>query len=250
VDRIDLAILKLLQQRTRLSRLIGKAKRRHGAVIYVPARERELLRRVERLSRGKLPPRAVTAIYREILSSSRAAQGQEAIGLLRSGSAAVISAARDTIGSCSEFLPRKSWSELDRALKDGSISLALFTGDQLGHILDRPASRRGFLLRHRVAGDFTGPTERIHLVIRRPKKPLADVNRPLILIECKSTADAVKNWIKSMPKRSIELGPRGGSSFLVSLRVPPSRKMDDLLAPLQNAGIRFSVIGGSEDYAG
>ena len=43
VDRIDLKILKLLQQRTKLSGQIGKMKRRHGAVIYVPERERELI---------------------------------------------------------------------------------------------------------------------------------------------------------------------------------------------------------------
>src|SRR5271156_1525293 len=81
VDRIDLKILQLLQQRTKLSGQIGETKRRHREVIYVPERERELLARVVRLSRGKLPSRAVTAIYREILSGSRAAQGQAAIGL-------------------------------------------------------------------------------------------------------------------------------------------------------------------------
>src|SRR5882762_862622 len=83
VDRIDSRILQLLQQRTKLSGKIGEAKRRGGAVIYVPERERDLLARAIRLSKGKLPARGVAAIYREILSSSRAAQGQAPIGLLR-----------------------------------------------------------------------------------------------------------------------------------------------------------------------
>ncbi len=40
VDRIDLKMLQLLQQRIKLSGQIGRMKRRHGAVIYVPERER------------------------------------------------------------------------------------------------------------------------------------------------------------------------------------------------------------------
>ncbi len=80
VDRIDQKLLQLLQQRTKLSGEIGETKRRHGAVIYVPERERELLARIMRLTRGKLPARAVAAVYREILSGSRAAQAQPPIG--------------------------------------------------------------------------------------------------------------------------------------------------------------------------
>ena len=83
VDRIDLKMLQLLQQRTKLSGRIGRMKHRHGAVIYVPERERELVARLIRLSKGRLSARAVAALYREILSSSRAAQGQAPIGLLR-----------------------------------------------------------------------------------------------------------------------------------------------------------------------
>ncbi len=76
VDRIDLKMLRLLQQRTKLSGQIGQMKRRHGGVIYVPERERELVARLTRLSKGQPPARAVAALYREIMSSSRAAQGQ------------------------------------------------------------------------------------------------------------------------------------------------------------------------------
>src|ERR1035441_161549 len=94
VDRIDLKMLQLLQQRTKLSGQIGKMKRRHGAVIYVPERERELVARLTRLSKGQPSARAVAALYREILSSSRAAQGQAPIGLLRAGAPLLLPAGR------------------------------------------------------------------------------------------------------------------------------------------------------------
>src|SRR5271163_2187847 len=66
VDRIDLKMLQLLQQRTNLSGQIGRMKRRHGAVIYVPERERALVARLIRLGKGQPPPKAVAAVYREI----------------------------------------------------------------------------------------------------------------------------------------------------------------------------------------
>src|SRR5258708_986279 len=76
VDRIDRKILQLLQQRTKLSSGIGGAKRRGGAVVYVPERERELLARAIRLRKGKLPARVVAAVYREILSSPPPRRGR------------------------------------------------------------------------------------------------------------------------------------------------------------------------------
>src|SRR5271154_7117892 len=99
VDRVDLKMLQLLQQRTKLSGRIGKMKRRHGAVIYVPDREREVVVRLVRRSRGHPSARAVPAFSREMLSSSRAAQGQAPIGLLRAGAPVVLPAARACFGA-------------------------------------------------------------------------------------------------------------------------------------------------------
>src|SRR5271170_248127 len=119
VDRIDLKMLQLLQQRTKLSGQIGRMKRRHGAVIYVPERERELVARLTRLSKGEPPARAVAALYREILSSSRAAQGQAPIGLLQASASLVLPASRACFGACDRFSPRKKWAELAEGLHTG-----------------------------------------------------------------------------------------------------------------------------------
>src|SRR5476649_1952975 len=129
VDRIDLKMLQLLQQRTKLSGQIGKMKRRHGAVIYVPERERELVARLARLSKGLPPARAVAALYREIMSSSRAAQGQTPIGVLRASAPLVLPASRACFGACDQFSPKKTWAELVKGLDSGALSLALLTGE-------------------------------------------------------------------------------------------------------------------------
>ncbi len=73
VDRIDLKVLQLLQQRTKLSGQIGQAKRRHGAVIYVPERERELVARLARLGKGQPSKRALVVLYLDGFSYSEIA---------------------------------------------------------------------------------------------------------------------------------------------------------------------------------
>ncbi len=269
MDRIDLQILKLLQQRTKLSRRIGETKRRHGAVIYVPQRERELLRRVARLSRGQLPATAVTAIYREILSSSRAAQSQPAIGLLQASTSAVLLPARWCFGACDEFRSYKGWSELVESLLKGSLVLALLTGADLGRILKAPASRRQFLKQMAVAGDFASPVDaqvpleqRIFIITPRAEEFVPEANRMLILIECKSSVDAVKSWFNFMSERSFHLeqaplpvgvAPSRASATLVRLTLDRPRNVLEDLGPIQAAGVPFSVLGlyqGIEDYAG
>src|ERR1700722_10027278 len=144
VDRIDLKMLQLLQQRTKLSGRIGQMKHRHGAVIYVLERERELVARLTRLSKGRLPARAVAALYREILSSSRAAQGQAPIGLLRASAPLVLPASRACFGACDQFSPKKTWTELAEGLDTGALSLALPTGDDLMNALRTKRGRSRF----------------------------------------------------------------------------------------------------------
>jgi len=256
VDLIDREILKLLQQRNKISRRIGETKRRHGAVIYVPERERELLQRVERLSKGKLPERAAAAIFREIMSSSRAAQGQGAIGLLAAGAREIAAAAHGIFGASSGYYIGKSWRDLATRLKKEQLALALLAGAELAKILRAPAARREFAESFEVVGDFEeggakGLAERIFVVT--PRRTSGDIpgERALILIECKSTGDAVKRRFKSMGKSSIQTEMReisrssrgrGDAVFLVRVS---SAKPRFLGVPPSEAGATVLGIYGS-----
>jgi chorismate mutase/prephenate dehydratase len=131
VDQTDLKMLRLLQQRNKLTGEIGRLKRRHRAVIFVPERERALLARLVRLSKGRLPTRVVTAIYREILSGSRAAQGQPPIGVLRNDADKVLPAAKSIFGASDRFAAQKSWDDLARGVKNRALSVGLITGTDL-----------------------------------------------------------------------------------------------------------------------
>lgn len=70
IDEVDCALVALLNERASLASAIGDIKRASGVAIYAPHREAQVLAKVLSLSQGPLPPRAVEAIYREIMSSS------------------------------------------------------------------------------------------------------------------------------------------------------------------------------------
>jgi chorismate mutase len=270
VDKIDLKLLKLLQQRTKLSGEIGRAKRRHGAEIYVPDRERELLARVAAAAQGKFPPAAITAIFREILSSSRAAQGQAPIGLLRKDAKTILPAARGYFGSCDRFVTKDNWTALAKEFTAGRLAVALLTLADLAAMPRGPGAWPAFFSRMTIVGDFSpGPEERTSLAERifivKPRKKATRMtgNRLMILIECKITDNAVKSLLTSMPYRPIHAehvtlpspaGRKGSMLGLLGVTLP--KAIDDVGGArdfLAQSGIATSIAGiypASEDYGG
>ncbi|MFZ5800844.1 MAG: prephenate dehydratase [Candidatus Omnitrophota bacterium] len=70
VDQVDAKIIRLLNERAKISLAIGKIKLKENRTVYSPDREKEILSRLNKLSRGPLHPAALEAIYREVMSSS------------------------------------------------------------------------------------------------------------------------------------------------------------------------------------
>jgi chorismate mutase len=270
VDRIDLKMLQLLQKRTKLSGQIGRMKQRNGAAVYVPERERELIARLTRASKGMPPAHMVAALYREILSSSRAAQGQAPIGLLQASASVVLPVARSCFGSCDRFLPRKTWSALVRGLGSGSLSLALLTGADLIGALQTPSRWRVFLERFTVVGELSSAADarvslahRSFIITPRVHGTVSAANRILILIECKSTVNAIKSLLQSMPNSSFSAEhltrPSSQGNAVALVHLTSTRPVDGIRAAAQldaaarSAGLPISILGiypGTENYGG
>jgi chorismate mutase len=265
VDQIDLKMLRLLQQRTKLSGEIGKMKRRHRAVIYVPDRERDLLARLTRLDRGRLSGKVVAAIYREILSSSRAAQGQPPIGLLQASEPTILPASRVCFGACDRFEAKKTWPEIVKGLLSRRLSLALLTGEDLVRALETERWRSEFLKHLAVVSDFpsSGVSEatlakRVFIVTPRPKGVSAVTNQMLILIECKSTSNAVKSLLRAMSDLSPiahHLSSHGSGLTLFRLTTATPVEGKTALACVTGAGqatgTPLSILGiypGTEEH--
>ncbi|PYN16098.1 MAG: chorismate mutase, partial [Candidatus Rokuibacteriota bacterium] len=72
INDLDNQILRLLNQRAEAVLHVGDLKRRQGAPIYAPEREAEIFRRLTTTNSGPLTAEAIGAIWREVLSASRA----------------------------------------------------------------------------------------------------------------------------------------------------------------------------------
>lgn len=74
IDRLDLQILKLVNERARLASEIGRVKSDSGGEIFAPGREEEVYQNVLQHNKGPLDDATIRAIYREIMSGARAIQ--------------------------------------------------------------------------------------------------------------------------------------------------------------------------------
>lgn len=72
IDALDAKIVALLNDRAAITLSIGREKIKNGQSIYAPHRELEVLHRIKALNKGPMPPQAVEAIYREVMSAALA----------------------------------------------------------------------------------------------------------------------------------------------------------------------------------
>jgi chorismate mutase len=75
VEQIDRAIIALIDERVRLARVIGRAKRAEGLPILDPSREAAVIRRAVEIARDyQLEEEDVREIYWHLIGLSRRAQ--------------------------------------------------------------------------------------------------------------------------------------------------------------------------------
>ena len=72
IDRLDREIVERINERAELAHSIGKIKDAAGSVVYAPGREEEVLSSAVEVSQGPLSEQCIRAIFREIISGSRA----------------------------------------------------------------------------------------------------------------------------------------------------------------------------------
>lgn len=74
IDAIDLRLLELLNQRTRVVEDIGRAKESLAMPIYEPKREEDVFRNITGHNRGPLTADAVKSIFERIIDEMRTLQ--------------------------------------------------------------------------------------------------------------------------------------------------------------------------------
>lgn len=82
IDKLDLQILELLNKRAAIAGQIGKVKADQGGEVFSAAREEEVLNNVLKANKGPLEEVTVKAVFRELISGSRALQKVQKIAFL------------------------------------------------------------------------------------------------------------------------------------------------------------------------
>lgn len=108
IDKLDQQIVRMINERAGYAAEIGKAKREQGEDVFAPAREEEVYGNAldtNRKCKGPLDDTTIRAIFREIMSGSRALQKVLKIAYLGPEYSFSHLAALEHFGHSVEFLP-------------------------------------------------------------------------------------------------------------------------------------------------
>ncbi len=141
IDEIDGKIVDLLNQRYEAAQKIGGLKQKKSKEIYVPEREKAVLARIDKLNKGIVPPKALRAIYREIMSGAISLEKPLQIGYFGAEASFTHLAALGKFGHCAGYVPRAAISdvfndvEADR-IDYGVVPVENSTEGAINHTLD------------------------------------------------------------------------------------------------------------------
>lgn len=141
IDRLDIQILKLVNERAAVAAEIGKIKNDQGTEVFTPAREEEVLQNVLEMNKGPLDPGTVRAIFREMMSGARALQKVLKVAYLGPEYSFSHLAAVERFGQAVEFMRVGSiaavFEEVNRGHADfGVVPLENSTDGRVADTLD------------------------------------------------------------------------------------------------------------------
>jgi len=125
IDRIDEQIVALLGRRAALAQEIGQHKARSRTHYFTPEREHAIMKRLLALDRGPLDASAVRAIYREIISASRALEKPLAVSYLGPPGTFSHQAAIQKFGSSSNFEPADTIADIFAQTERGAVDYGI-----------------------------------------------------------------------------------------------------------------------------
>jgi chorismate mutase/prephenate dehydratase len=125
IDLIDSKITKLLNQRASLSLKIGRLKAKDKSPAYAPDRESQVYERIASQAQGVLSPKALQAIYREIMSACLALEKSLKIGYLGPPATFTHLAAIKKFGSQVEYIDCPSIKDIFIQTQKGRLDFGV-----------------------------------------------------------------------------------------------------------------------------
>lgn len=141
IDKCDLQLIKLLNERTKHVLAIGEMKLKAGEEIYAPHREQAVLDRICRLNPGPIVDDGLRAIYREIMSSALSLEKSMTIAYLGPEATFTHQAAIQRFGASLRYSAQKTipdvFTEVSKKRADyGVVPVENSTEGVVTHTLD------------------------------------------------------------------------------------------------------------------
>ena len=141
IDKLDLQLLKMINERANLAAEIGRLKNDHGNEVFSPAREEEVLQNVLESNKGPLDSTTIRAVFREVMSGARALQKIVKIAYLGPEDSFSHLAAVERFGHAVDFIQVGSiaavFEEVNRSHVDfGVVPLENSTDGRVADTLD------------------------------------------------------------------------------------------------------------------
>lgn len=132
INVLDTALLDLLQKRAYLSKEVAKAKQ--GGTVFYPAREREIIERLQGMNlslqseekkQAALPNESIAHIWTEIFSCSRSLQQKAKLAFLGPLGTFSHYAGQELMGKSLEFVPCRDFKEIFAEVYGGGCRYGL-----------------------------------------------------------------------------------------------------------------------------
>jgi chorismate mutase/prephenate dehydratase len=228
LDRIDREIVGAINRRAEIAQKIGQAKRNNLDGVYDPVREAEVLENAASQNSGPLSDAAVRAVFREIVSGSRAVQAPTRVAYLGPEFTFSHLAAIEGFGQSAELMPVGTiaavFEEVERGHAEfGVVPMENSTDGRVADTLEcfarstvRICAGLPLRIHHCLLG--VGNREELHIVYSKPQ-PLSQCRNWLArhvpnveLHEVASTADAARR-AKDDPRAAAVASAQAGINY-------------------------------------
>src|SRR3989338_430404 len=218
IDALDTRIVQLLNDRARIAQQIGEIKRRTNTRVYHPDRESQVYKRIASENKGPLPSASLTAIYRELMASSRALERPSRVAYLGPEGTFSYVAARKNFGPA-EYIPQRTIEDVFRevAMKTADYGIVPVENSTEGGIRETLQMFLEFDVK--VCAEVVLP---IHhsLLTRSPEESIQKIySKPQAFAQCKKWLSThfpqvEQVWVESTTEAAIMTNEKPNSAAI------------------------------------